>query len=232
LFEVFPKSVRFDDTALITGFHGIGYAGYWTIKYLIQKLNAERVAFVDSETVSPVTTTNQGRLVTPYQFFRKENMVMFKVEVPPYRGTETDFFRSLCEWIMKSRIREVALIGGLDSSLRTDSSAYRLVTTSTFEPKGELAKAPRLEDEHIIVGPVAIMLNYFESRDFPAFAVLAYASTDRVDPRAAVSSIEVLSKYYAFKVDVSPLVKGAEVLESEIAKQETKVKKTGESIYT
>jgi uncharacterized protein len=217
---------------LVTGFHGIGYAGYWTVKYLIQKLNAERVAFVDSETVSPVTTVNQSRLVTPYEFFKKDGILLFKVEVPPYRGTETDFFRSLCEWIIKSGIKEVALIGGLDSSLRTDSSSFRLVTTSAFKPTGELAKAPRLEDEHIIVGPVAIMLNYFESRDFPAYAVLSYASTDRVDPRAAVASIEVLSKTYGFDVDVSPLVKGAEVLESEIAKQETKVRKTGESIYT
>jgi predicted ATP-grasp superfamily ATP-dependent carboligase len=64
-FEVIPAEARFSDTVLLTGFHGIGYAGYWTIKYLVQKLEAQRIAFIDSETVSPVGSTNQGRLVTP-----------------------------------------------------------------------------------------------------------------------------------------------------------------------
>src|SRR5579884_2873035 len=59
--RVIPPDAKFENTVLITGFHGIGYAGYWTVKYLVQKLEAERIAFVDSETVSPVASTNQGR---------------------------------------------------------------------------------------------------------------------------------------------------------------------------
>jgi predicted ATP-grasp superfamily ATP-dependent carboligase len=230
-FEVIPKSAKFEDMVLLTGFHGIGYAGYWTVKYLSQKLEAKRVAFVDSETVSPVASTNQGRLVTPYEFFQKENLTLFKVEVPPYRGAEIEFYRNLSAWITKANFKEVALVGGLDSSLRSDESSYRLVHTSSFKPDGILSGAKILEDEQIIVGPVAIMLNYFESHDFPAYAILAYSSTERIDPRAAVASIEVLSQRYGFKVDLDPLLKGAEVVESDVMKQERKIDKT-KSIYT
>jgi predicted ATP-grasp superfamily ATP-dependent carboligase len=88
-----------------------------------------------------------------------------------------------------------------------------------------------LEDEQIIVGPVAIMLNYFESHNYPAYAILSYSSTERIDPRAAVSSIEILSKCYGFKVDVDPLLKGAEAVETEVTKQDRKLGKS-ESIYT
>ena len=91
-FQVIPKTAKFEDTVLLTGFHGIGYAGYWTIKYLIQKLEAKRVAFVDAESVSPVSSTNQGRLVTPYEFFQTRDLTIFKVEVPPYRGAEIEFY--------------------------------------------------------------------------------------------------------------------------------------------
>jgi uncharacterized protein len=230
-FRVIPQAAKFDNSVLITGFHGIGYAGYWTVKYLVQKLEAERVAFVDSETVSPVSSTNQGRLVTPYEFFRKSDVTIFKVEVPPYRGAEIEFYRNLSEWIANSNFREVCLIGGLDASLRTDDSSFRLVHTSVFKPRPPLTGAKILEDDQIIVGPVAIMLNYFESHSFPAYAILAYSSTDRVDPRAAVSSIEILSKCYGLDVDVDPLLKGAEAVESEVAKQERKIAKS-ESIYT
>ncbi|MGI0090996.1 MAG: proteasome assembly chaperone family protein [Nitrososphaerales archaeon] len=230
-FQVIPKTAKFEDTVLLTGFHGIGYAGYWTIKYLIQKLEAKRVAFVDAESVSPVSSTNQGRLVTPYEFFQARDLTIFKVEVPPYRGAEIEFYRNLSEWIANSRFREVGLIGGLDASLRTDDSDFRLVHTSAYTPNEHLKNAKMLEDEQIIVGPVAIMLNYFEAHNFPAYAILAYSSTDRVDPRAAVSSINILSKYYGFQVDVDPLLKGAEAVETEISREERKIGKS-ESIYT
>ena len=230
-FEVIPKDARFSNTVLLTGFHGIGYAGYWTVKFLSQKLEAKRIAFVDSETVSPVSSSSNGKLVTPYEFFQKDDLTIFKVEVPPYRGAEIEFYRKLSEWITKAEFREVALVGGLDLSLRTDESPYRLVHTSSFKPGPVLKEAKLLEDEQLIVGPVAIMLNYFEAHDFPAYAVLAYSSTDRVDPRAAVASIDILSKCYGFKVDVEPLLKGAEVVETEVTKQERKIGPS-DSIYT
>jgi predicted ATP-grasp superfamily ATP-dependent carboligase len=230
-FQVIPSSAKFENTVLITGFHGIGYAGYWTVKYLIQKLEAKRVAFVDSESVSPVSSTNQGKLVTPYEFYQKNDVTFFKVEVPPYRGAEVEFFRGFSKWITESKFREVVLIGGLDAALRTDESSFRLVHTSSYIPNEYVKNAKLLEDEQIIVGPVAIMLNYFESHDFPAYAILSYSSTDRVDPRAAVSAIDILSKCYGFKVDVEPLLKGAQAVETEVSRQEKKLG-TSESIYT
>jgi predicted ATP-grasp superfamily ATP-dependent carboligase len=230
-FQVIPKTAKFEDTVLLSGFHGIGYAGYWTIKYLIQKLEAKRMAFVDSESVSPVSSTVAGRLVTPYEFFQTRDLTIFKVEVPPYRGAEIEFFRNFSEWVISTKFREVVLIGGLDASLRTDNSSFRIVHTSAFTPSEHLKDAKILEDEQIIVGPVAIMMNYFEAHNFPAYAILAYSSTERIDPRAAVSSIEILSRTYGFAVDVEPLLKGAEVVETEIARQDKKLNKS-ESIYT
>ena len=230
-FQVIPSGSKFENTVLITGFHGIGYAGYWTVKYLIQNLGAKRVAFVVSEAISPVASTSQGKLVTPYEFYQAGDLTFFKVEVPPYRGAEVEFFRNFSDWIAKSKFREVVLIGGLDASLRTDDSSFRLVHTGAYSPNEYLKSAKILEDEQIIVGPVAIMMNYFEAHDLPAYAILSYSSTERVDPRAAVTSIEILSKNYGFKVDVEQLLKGAEAVETEVSKQERKLSKS-ESIYT
>ena len=142
-----------------------------------------------------------------------------------------EFFRNFSDWIAKSKFREVVLNGGLDASLRTDDSSFRLVHTGAYSPNEYLKSAKILEDEQIIVGPVAIMMNYFEAHDLPAYAILSYSSTERVDPRAAVTSIEILSKNYGFKVDVEQLLKGAEAVETEVSKQERKLSKS-ESIYT
>ena len=81
-FEVVPSDVKFNDCVLITGFHGIGVAGFWAVKYLVQKMEAERVAYIDTDAASPISSTNSGKIVTPFEFFKKGKIVLFKAEIP------------------------------------------------------------------------------------------------------------------------------------------------------
>lgn len=220
MFKVIPEEQDLQGAKLITGFHGIGATGYWTVRYLIQKLEAKRIAFVDSDYIPPVSATQQGRLVTPYELYRKDDLVFLKIDIPVLRDHEAAFYREFAYWVARSGFSEVALVGGLDSNLKVDSSTHRVVFTSAFVPRPPLTDSKILEDEQIIVGPVAALLNRFEMMNFPAFAILAYASTERVDPRAASAAIDVLSSLYGFKVDTAPLIKGAEVLEEQTFKGE------------
>jgi len=230
--KIIPASVRFNGCSLITGFHGLGATGFLTVKYLIKKLDAERVAFVDSDIVVPMSYTEGGRIVTPFELYRWGSLVFFKVEVPPYKSEEIGFFKEFADWVTAAGFKEVALIGGLDSKLRVDKSSFRLVRTGAYVPEGELADAELLEDDQIIVGPVAVMLNRFEALRFPAYSILTYASSERIDPRATAATISILSRHYGFTVDLEPLLKGAEAIEMELARQEAQVKRQGENIYT
>ncbi len=233
MIEIMPKGMRFDGNVLVAGFHGIGATGYYAIRYMVDYLNAERIAYVDSEFIAPVSTSRRGRVVTPHEFYRHGNMVFLKVEVPVQRESEIVFYRDFARWVVDSGFVEAALIGGLDSTLRNDESEYRVVFTSAFKPRGELEAAKELEDELIIVGPVAILLNYFEMADFPSYAILAYANADRVDPRAAAAAIGALNKIYDLDVDTKPIIEGAERIEEELKKEVKKeVKPGGESMYT
>lgn len=233
MLEIIPRGIRFDDHVLVAGFHGIGATGYWTIKYLIQRLEAERVAFIDSDLIPPVCSVYRGRLVTPHELLKKDKLVFLKIDIPTYKESEVLFYKEFAKWVVGAGFREAALVGGLDASLKYDETTYRIAYTRKFIPRGELATAKVLEDEHIIVGPVAILLNYFEMVGFPAFALLAYASTERVDPRAAATAVTVLSKLYGFEVDVTPLIKGAEAIEAELYRRSIREeRRTGESIYT
>ncbi|MEM0075647.1 MAG: PAC2 family protein [Conexivisphaerales archaeon] len=218
--EVVPSDYDFKGCTLITGFHGIGATGYWTVKYMIQKLNAERVAYVDSELTAPVAANLGGKLVTPHELYRSGNLVFLKIEVPVYRDHEVSFYRSMASWIAKAGFEEAALIGGLDASLRIDEGTHRIVYTKAFKPRGVLLDSKVLEDDRIIVGPVAVLLNRFEILNFPAYAILAYASMERIDPRAASAAIDVISKLYGISIDTETLIKSAEALERESIKEE------------
>lgn len=230
--RVVPEGTKLDGTSLIAGFHGIGATGYWTVKFLITELKAERRCFIDYEHAPAVASQQGGRISTPYEVFSVNNLSMLKAEVSPVRDRENEFYRQLADWIVGSGVKEVALVGGLDESLRSDDNRYKLAMTSAFAAAGGAPGEPIFEEDRMIVGPVASLLNAFEMNSFPAVAVLAYSNTERVDPRAAASAVEFLSKRYGFTADTAPLIKGAEVIESELKLMEEKEKRPAGSVYS
>jgi uncharacterized protein len=199
---------------------------------LITELKARRKCFIDYENAPAVASQAEGRISTPYEVFAVGELSLFKAEVSPARDKENEFYRELAEWIMGSGVKEVALVGGLDEALRNDESRYKVAMTSAFAAKGGLPKEPIFEEDRMIVGPVASLLNTFEMNSFPALAVLAYSNTERVDPRAAASAVEFLSKRYGFTANTAPLIKGAEVIEGELKMIEEKEKRPVGTVYS
>jgi uncharacterized protein len=227
--RVLPEGKKLKATTLIAGFHGIGATGYWSVKFLIEELKARRAFYVDSEFAPAVSSTLNGAISTPYEIFVCGELAFLKAEVPPLRENENRFFRELGSWIVETGINEVALIGGLDESLRTDDSEYRLVLTDAMAKREQFEGEPILEEGKMIVGPVAILLNTLQMHNCAAYAILAYSNTERVDPRAAATAVEFLAERYAFKVSTAPLIKGAEELERELMGLAQKEKDRGSS---
>ena len=230
--KVIPDGSRLDGTSMIAGFHGIGATGYWTVKFLVTELKAQRRCFIDYEYAPAVSSQVEGRISTPYEVFVAGDLSLLKAEVSPVRERENDFYRQLADWIMRSGVKEVALVGGLDESLRNDDSRYKVAMTSAFASLGGLPSEPIFEEDRMIVGPVASLLNTFEMYSFPALAVLAYSNTERVDPRAAASAVDFLSRRYKFSANTAPLIKGAEVIEGELKMIEEKEKRPAGSVYS
>jgi uncharacterized protein len=228
--RVFSSDTNFKGSSLITGFHGIGFAGYWSVKFLIQQLKAERVGFVESIFSPPLCTIHEGKIVTPFELYRKGNLVLFKAEVSPPREKEFRFFIQLADWIASSGFDESFLIGGLDSSLKNDDTTYRIVHTSKYKVPEEIKDAMILEDDRLIVGPIAILLNHFEAIGFPAVAILSYAAQNRLDPRACAEALNVFSKVYKTEVDVKSLIEGAEAIEATLSKPPPKEQESGKSL--
>ncbi|MBI3859162.1 MAG: proteasome assembly chaperone family protein [Thaumarchaeota archaeon] len=230
--KIYPEGARLTDLSLVAGFHGIGATGYWSVKFLVTELKASRKCFIDYEHAPAVAAQSDRGISTPYEVFQAGNLALLKAEVSPVRERENEFYRQLAEWVVDAGVKEVALVGGLDESLRNDDHPYKVAMTSAFMEKGGLPGEPTIEEDRLIVGPVASLLNYFEMKSFPSFAVLAYSSTERVDPRAAASAVDFLSRRYGFKANTEPLIKGAEVIEGELKVMEEKGKQPSTSVYS
>jgi uncharacterized protein len=228
--KVYSGKEKLRGCSLITGFHGIGFTGYWSVKFLIQQLKAERIGFVESIFSPPICTSHGDRIVTPFELYRKDNFVFFKAEVSPPREREYSFYMQLADWIASAKFKEAFLIGGLDSTLKSDDTTHRIVHTSTYNMPETLKGSMPLEDDRLIVGPIAILLNHFEAVGFPAVSVLSFAAQNRLDPRACAEALAVLEKIYGIKVDIKPLIEGAEAIEEEISKPAVREEDAGKAL--
>ncbi len=201
---------------LITGFHGVGETGYISVSYLVHSLKAKRIGFVDVAHPPPFIATSESGLVTPFEVYRAGKIVLVKLEFSPHRAEEAEFAKTLAHWVMENKFRDAVLIGGLDGSLQSGTDGVRIVPTAHYPLKSKKMKHPTLETGLFVYGPLAVMLGEFEKRNFPAIAVLPYASAEHADPKAAATAIRAVSKAYGLKVDVKDLECDAEDIEEEI----------------
>jgi uncharacterized protein len=213
------RTAKLRNCTLVTGFHGVGETGYISVSYLVHALKAKRIGFVDVGHPPPFIATSEDGLVTPFEVYRAGNIVLVKLEFSPHRAEEAEFAKTLARWIAEKRFKDAVLIGGLDGALKSGKDGVRVVTTGDYSLKSKKMKHPRLEAGLFVYGPLAVMLGEFEKLDFPAVAVLPYASAEHADPKAAATAIRAVSKAYGLNVDVRDLEYDAEDIEEEIDKR-------------
>ena len=205
------------DSVFVTGFQGMGIAGYIAIKHMIHALNAKPLGFIILKRMPPYVWMEGNRLATPMQLFGYQNYVFMLVEFMPPMPDLYVFIDKICEWVSKTFI-EAFLIGGLDVRVRKEGESEKAKFAATTKAINKVLRQGYkvLDRDLYITGPLALMLMKFEQLDFPALAVLAYASASRPDPMAAAIAIQYFSEIYGVRVDTDELIKDAQRIEAEI----------------
>ncbi|MEM4246185.1 MAG: PAC2 family protein, partial [Candidatus Bathyarchaeia archaeon] len=128
--EIIAESRSLRGCTFITGFHGIGETGYIAVSYLIHALKAKRIGFIRVERPPPFVTTSNAGIITPFEIYRKNLIVLLKLEFPPHRAEETQLLKSIASWVVKAKFKDATLIVGLGSNVRQDDTDFRAVPTS------------------------------------------------------------------------------------------------------
>ena len=207
--KLFPEDLDVNGLSLITGFHGIGSTGFLALNHLINTLKPDRIGVFETDYLSPISSISSGKIITPFEIYKKDNIAFLRVAVPPLQGNEIVFLRNVCEIILEKNFKELILLGGLDAQLKKDDSNFRYVKTSSYKLPKYLSDSTPLEDERIIIGPLAQMLNFMEVRNFPTLGLLPFATSIRLDPRAASEAVKILSNIFNLEVEVDTLVEQA-----------------------
>ena len=213
--KLLPEDLDVNGLSLVTGFHGIGSTGFLALNHLINTLKPKRIGIFETDYLSPISSINSGKIITPFEIYKKDNVAFLRVAVPPLQGNELVFLRNVCEIILEKNFKELILLGGLDAQLKKDDSNFRYVKTSSYKLPKSLSDSTPLEDERIIIGPVAQMLNFMEVRNFPTLGLLPFATSIRLDPRAASEAVKILSNIFNLEVEVDTLIEQALELEND-----------------
>lgn len=201
---------------LITGFHGIGFTGYISVKYMIDTLNAKLIGYIETKRFPPFVFMNKGKLQTPFEIYQYRKLIFILTETLPHPKDLREFSKALVNWCIENKFREAVLIGGLDNKLReSDNDIIKCAYTSAYRDKLKKLRIPVLEKLYV-AGPLALMLSKFEIMNFPAIALLPYADTERPDPLAASVAIEIIKRMYNLKINTYQLKEDAQRIEEEI----------------
>lgn len=225
---ILRKKVDLEGKIFITGFHGIGYTGYIAVNHIIESTKAKLLGYVTTEQYPPIVSLNESRVLTPYELFLYKDFILFLPRFQPAPSEQNDLMKVLTDWTVENRFKEAVLIGGLDNKLRTGEEKLRVVPTSEFKVNNNGVHLKKLDKNLYVVGPLAILLAYYEIRNFPAIALLPYAQRGRPDPLAAATAIQVINQLYGLDISTEQLIKDAKQIEQEIAQlkeQEEKVQK-------
>lgn len=227
------KIIRYSDQKYrnpiaIIGFPGIGLVGSILTSFVIRELKMKAVAAIASPDFPPYTLIQNGSPYPPIRVYGHERghgskdygdiiIVTSEITLKPeqYYTLNTTLMELFREMGIASVI---TLEGTVQFENNTD-----ILACGTSEASKERIKELGIKelDDGLVRGLTGIMLYESFSSGMDIIAMLCPANPALPDPRAAARILEPLSKLVPeLKIDVKPLYKEAEEIESKIKQQQ------------
>ena len=212
----FKVETEFKPKTIVMGFRGIGQVGYLSVRYLIDKLEAERKGIIESLYAQPVILVGKEKLSYPIELYGWGEIGIIRIEDISLDRHGAYLIREIVKWLKENDIKRIILIGGLVSTLKEDDEdTARIVANSFWTDKVDL---PYTQKDVRVLGPLAYTLYFSEIYSLPALAILAYANSEHpVDPRGAYYALEALKKLLDVDINTEELLKTATEVEEKIA---------------
>ncbi len=225
------KKIDLRDGIVIDGFPSVGLVSSIVANYIIESLNLEQIAIVDSPYFPSVALVRDGIPLSPVRIYggKVNDNLKISVFVSEFQ-IPTSLLKSIgtlmLDWANEQKISTVITPEGIIQEEREDVNVYAV--TSTEYAKKKIPKGVLEFGEGVITGVTGVLLTEGRKRDTDVIALLAEAHPNYPDARAAAKIVEVLNEIMqGVKIDPKPLYEEAEKIEKNLAQireQAAKVK--------
>jgi uncharacterized protein len=197
---------------VIEGLPDVGLVGTIAASYIVEKMDYERMGYVESDLFPPVMVIHDGKLHSPFRIYGNEHVivVLSEVAIPP--DAVYPMTRALADWFNSINAELVISVTGLPAKNRIDIEKPEVFAVGNTDAAVEKLKGTQMNllEEGFIAGAYAIMLRECQKRNLNAISLLAQCFPVYPDPGAAASAIEALDKFINVGIDVGELMEREE----------------------
>lgn len=247
------KRIDLRNAVVIDGFPSVGLVSTITANYLITTLKLEQVGILDSVHFPTVSVVRNAEPLNPVRIYagkleretpadeesgQSDLLVVFISEFQPPPNLIKMIASTMLDWMQDQGCkllispeglvidREDGSEPGEDYTLEPgeDIEAYGIGSTVNARNLLKQYNIP-LFQEGVISGVAGVLLNEGKRRNFDVLSILAEARPNYPDARAAAKVIESIDKILLqVDIDVKPLYKEAEGIESRIKAMQKQAK--------
>ena len=203
-------------STLLIGMPDVGLVGLIASTYLVKKLKAEMVGYLDSRYLPPVILYHEAKPLPVARFhYHTSDDTSFLILVSEVAVSPTGLHalaRELVEWAISKGVERIIMLGGVPTPQRMKLEKPRVYGACVVRKDvEEVEKAGvNLFKEGFISGPYALLIKECYSRSLRGIALLAEAFLNYPDPGAAAALLGTLHPLLGVEVDVKPLLEQAE----------------------
>ena len=240
------KRFNLKGATVIEGFSSIGLVGSITANYLVNLLDLDMVAVLDSPYLPSVSIVRDGMPYSPVRIYSgnigqkgSDKIAVIVSEFEPPQEILKPLAWAIMDWVEYKGCRMVISPEGLANKAgeeveempaenieKTDFRVFAVASTPRAREMLVKNDIPIFENG-VVVGLAGVLLNEGVNRNFDVVSILSEAHSDYPDARAAAAATEAIDKLLLHtQLDTQPLLEEAELIEE--ALKELK-KKTGES---
>lgn len=230
IYEIKKMDLR--DGIVIDGFPSVGLVSSIVASYLIDRLNLEQIAIVDSPYFPAVAVIRNGIPHSPVRIYGGEvedvKIAVFVSEFQIPTSLLKPLASLMLDWADEQKIDIVVTPEGLIQEEKKEKVDVYGIASTEYAKKKIPSNVQEFR-EGVITGVTGVLLTEGRKRGTDVIALLAEAHPDYPDARAAGRIVEILNEMMSgIKVDPKPLYEEAEKIEKNIAtlrQQAARVKK-------
>lgn len=222
------KKVDLKGATVIDGFPSVGLVSSIAANYIVNALNLEQIAIMDSPYFPTISLIKNSEPCNPVRIYASqkrehdgEQIVVFISEFQPPENLIKPIARALIDWSQDERCSRIISPEGLVADIEESEEGEKqdVYGISSTEHGREILKDAGINgfEEGVITGVAGVLLNEGKKREFDVIALLAEANPDYPDARAAGNIIKTMdSMFLHINIDPQPLFAEAEKIEKEI----------------
>lgn len=219
--------MKVKNPVIIIGLPGTGLVGSVAASHLVEKLNLTFAGYITSPNFAPLAAIHN---YTPLPAARihyssEKNIVVILSEMTIPVASSQELADKVLEFAKSLKAPHVVSLGGV--SMKEGENVVYIVSSDTRLAKVLLAKkSVKPIKEGATTGVTGVLLTNGMLQNYPVISILAEASQDYLDPKAAANVLRVLSEFIDVPIDTRELEKEAQELGKTIKENVLKSKVT------